>query len=105
METREGDKGRGIRAREGGEAEAWLGMGEVLAMLGRGGGVGKQDGGALKLDIFFKLWDIVGDSFDPMDDVGLLEFANLSLDEPKLVNVICDDGDDIVVGSDPIDDI
>ncbi|GAB4826523.1 hypothetical protein Ancab_039985 [Ancistrocladus abbreviatus] len=50
-----------------------------------------------------KLWDIAGDSSDPMDDVGLLEFANLSLDEPKLVNDICDDGDDIVVGNDPID--
>ncbi|GAB4836514.1 hypothetical protein Ancab_001426 [Ancistrocladus abbreviatus] len=52
-----------------------------------------------------KLWDITGDLFDPMDDVRLLKFANLSLDEPKLVNDICDDGNDIVVGSDPIDDV
>ena len=31
-----------------------------------------------------KMWDIVEDSFDTLEDVGLPEVLNLSLDEPKL---------------------
>ncbi|XP_057985282.1 uncharacterized protein LOC110646134 [Hevea brasiliensis] len=31
-----------------------------------------------------KLWDVGGDQFGSMEDVGVLEFANLSLDEPEL---------------------
>lgn len=31
-----------------------------------------------------KLWDIAGDSLDSFEDGGMLEVANLSLDEPAL---------------------
>ena len=33
-----------------------------------------------------KMWDVGGDAFDSMDDVGFLEFADLSLDEPEFEN-------------------
>lgn len=33
-----------------------------------------------------KMWDVGGDMFDSMEDVGFLEFAELSLDEPDLEN-------------------
>ena len=33
-----------------------------------------------------KMWDVGGDTFDSMEDVGFLEFADLSLDEPELEN-------------------
>nr|GEZ21896.1 hAT dimerization domain, ribonuclease H-like domain protein [Tanacetum cinerariifolium] len=33
-----------------------------------------------------KMWDVGGDAFDSMEDVGFLEFANLSLDEPEFEN-------------------
>ncbi|KAH1220828.1 hypothetical protein GmHk_12G034369 [Glycine max] len=33
-----------------------------------------------------KMWDVGGDAFDSMRDVGFLEFAELSLNEPKLEN-------------------
>lgn len=40
-----------------------------------------------------KLWDIAGDSFDSFEDVGMLEVAHLSLDEPDLEAVVfTDDG-------------
>ncbi|CAL5427429.1 unnamed protein product [Camellia sinensis] len=40
-----------------------------------------------------KLWDIAGDTFDSFDDVGMLEVANLSLDEPEMeVVLFTDDG-------------
>jgi len=32
------------------------------------------------------MWDAGGDAFDSMEDVGFLEFAELSLDEPELEN-------------------
>jgi len=32
------------------------------------------------------MWDVGGDAFDSMRDVGFLEFAELSLNEPKLEN-------------------
>ena len=35
-----------------------------------------------------KMWDIAGDSFDSFDDVGELEIAQLSLDEPELEAVL-----------------
>ncbi|KAI8529872.1 hypothetical protein RHMOL_Rhmol11G0008200 [Rhododendron molle] len=42
-----------------------------------------------------KMWDIAGDAFDSLADVGILEVAELSLDEPELEAVVCtDDGDD-----------
>lgn len=45
-----------------------------------------------------KMWDIAGDAFDSFEDVGTLDIANLSLDEPELeVMLIVDDaprGDD-----------
>lgn len=33
-----------------------------------------------------KMWDVGGDAFDSMEDVGFLEVADLSLDEPELEN-------------------
>ncbi|XP_052620859.1 uncharacterized protein LOC128126784 [Lactuca sativa] len=33
-----------------------------------------------------KIWDVGGDAFDSMEDVGFLEFADLSLDEPDFEN-------------------
>ena len=30
------------------------------------------------------MWHVGGDDFGSMEDVGVLEFANLSLDEPEL---------------------
>ena len=33
-----------------------------------------------------KMWDVGGDAFDSMDDVGFLVFAKLSPDEPELEN-------------------
>ncbi|CAI9297917.1 unnamed protein product [Lactuca saligna] len=33
-----------------------------------------------------KMWDVGGDAFDSMEDVGFLEFADLSLDEPDFEN-------------------
>ncbi|KAF2309709.1 hypothetical protein GH714_004724 [Hevea brasiliensis] len=38
-----------------------------------------------------KLWDIGGDQFGSMEDVGVLEFTNLSLDEPELESVLFDE--------------
>nr|CAD1831664.1 unnamed protein product [Ananas comosus var. bracteatus] len=35
-----------------------------------------------------KMWDVGRDSFDTFDSVGLLEIANLSLDEPDLESVV-----------------
>ena len=32
------------------------------------------------------MWDVGGDAFDSMEDVGSLEFVELSLDEPELEN-------------------
>ncbi|GFS35818.1 hypothetical protein Acr_00g0042300 [Actinidia rufa] len=41
-----------------------------------------------------KTWDIAGDQFGSLEDVGMLEVANLSLDELELeVVVFTDDGD------------
>ncbi|KAL4567592.1 hypothetical protein LXL04_023180 [Taraxacum kok-saghyz] len=34
------------------------------------------------------MWDVGGDAFDSMEDVGFLEVANLSLDEPRFENDI-----------------
>ncbi|GAV83902.1 hypothetical protein CFOL_v3_27347, partial [Cephalotus follicularis] len=40
-----------------------------------------------------KMWDIGGDHHDSFEDVGVLEVANLSLDEPDMEAVIfTDDG-------------
>ncbi|GJS31650.1 hAT dimerization domain, ribonuclease H-like domain protein [Tanacetum coccineum] len=33
-----------------------------------------------------KMWDVGGDAFDSMEDVGFLEFADFSLDEPEFEN-------------------
>ncbi|KAG2279755.1 hypothetical protein Bca52824_050975 [Brassica carinata] len=38
-----------------------------------------------------KMWDVGGDDFDSMEDVGYLEFASLSLDEPYMENGLIDD--------------
>ena len=49
-----------------------------------------------------KMWDISGDAFGSFEDVGMLDVATLSLDEPELENVLFTDdgsvgGDDEVV--------
>ncbi|KAJ1398315.1 Ribonuclease H-like superfamily [Sesbania bispinosa] len=38
-----------------------------------------------------KLWDIAGDEFDLLDEFGILEVANLSLDEPELEVMLFND--------------
>lgn len=38
-----------------------------------------------------KMWDIGGDAYDSMDDVGYIEFAESSLDEPALENKLIGD--------------
>ncbi|KAG5544627.1 hypothetical protein RHGRI_017158 [Rhododendron griersonianum] len=48
-----------------------------------------------------KIWDIAGDQFGTFDDIGMLEVANLSLDEPEMeVVVFTDDGDGDQTNSD-----
>lgn len=44
-----------------------------------------------------KMWDVGGDAFDSLDGVGVLEIADLSLDEPDLEVVLFVDGEDDVV--------
>ena len=34
------------------------------------------------------MWDIAGDEFGPLDEGGMLEVANFSLDEPELEALI-----------------
>ncbi|XP_061366107.1 uncharacterized protein LOC133309353 [Gastrolobium bilobum] len=41
-----------------------------------------------------QMWDIAGDTFDSLDDVGDLQFASLSLDEPEIEAMIIQDGDE-----------
>ena len=42
-----------------------------------------------------RMWDICGDKFDSLEDVGELETAHLSLDEQELKRVVfLDDGED-----------
>ncbi|KAL0418819.1 UNVERIFIED_CONTAM: hypothetical protein Sradi_1295400 [Sesamum radiatum] len=38
-----------------------------------------------------KMWDVTGDAFETIEDVGILEIANLSLDEPELESVLFDE--------------
>ncbi|KAL0289160.1 UNVERIFIED_CONTAM: hypothetical protein Sangu_2625700 [Sesamum angustifolium] len=38
-----------------------------------------------------KMWDVAGDAFETIEDVGILEIANLSLDEPELESVLFDE--------------
>ncbi|KAL0312932.1 UNVERIFIED_CONTAM: hypothetical protein Sradi_5692500 [Sesamum radiatum] len=38
-----------------------------------------------------KIWDMVGDAFETIEDVGILEIANLLLDEPELETVLFDE--------------
>ncbi|KAJ7971487.1 Dimer_Tnp_hAT domain-containing protein [Quillaja saponaria] len=42
-----------------------------------------------------KMWDISGDEWDPLEGAGVLEIANLSLDELDLESVLFTDDDDI----------
>lgn len=46
-----------------------------------------------------KLWDISGDAFDSMEGAGILEVANLSLDEPEMEAILFkdDENDDIEI--------
>ena len=40
------------------------------------------------------MWDVAGDAFGSLNDVGILEVAELSLDEPTLERVLfTDEGD------------
>ena len=41
-----------------------------------------------------KMWDVDGDAFDSLDGLGILEIADLSLDEPDLEAGLFMDGDD-----------
>ncbi|XP_028095818.1 disease resistance protein RPM1-like [Camellia sinensis] len=42
-----------------------------------------------------KMWDIAGDNFDSLDDIGMLGIANLSLDEPAMEAILfTDEGED-----------
>ncbi|XP_048139360.1 uncharacterized protein LOC115735362 isoform X2 [Rhodamnia argentea] len=43
-----------------------------------------------------KMWDIGGDAFDTFEDVGVLEVASLSLDEPEMESVVFSEGVDNV---------
>ncbi|XP_048131980.1 uncharacterized protein LOC115732504 isoform X2 [Rhodamnia argentea] len=43
-----------------------------------------------------KMWDIGGDAFDTFQDVGVLEVASLSLDEPDIESVLLSGGADNV---------
>ncbi|PKU70919.1 hypothetical protein MA16_Dca021038 [Dendrobium catenatum] len=47
-----------------------------------------------------KIWDVTRDGFECLDDMGLLEVANLSLDEPELEAMIFNDDD--IEGQKPI---
>lgn len=40
-----------------------------------------------------KMWDVGADEFGSMEDTGILEVANLSLDEPELESVLFNDDD------------
>ncbi|PKU82323.1 hypothetical protein MA16_Dca005328 [Dendrobium catenatum] len=35
-----------------------------------------------------RMWDVDGDGFESIEDMGILEIANLSLDEPELEAMI-----------------
>ncbi|PKU61085.1 hypothetical protein MA16_Dca020458 [Dendrobium catenatum] len=35
-----------------------------------------------------RIWDVAGDGFESLEDMGILEIANLSLDEPELEAMI-----------------
>ncbi|PKU60367.1 hypothetical protein MA16_Dca028320 [Dendrobium catenatum] len=35
-----------------------------------------------------RMWDVAGDGFESLEDMGILEIANLSLDEPELEAMI-----------------
>ncbi|KAG5521605.1 hypothetical protein RHGRI_033985 [Rhododendron griersonianum] len=51
-----------------------------------------------------KMWDIAGDAFDTFGDVGELEIAQLSLDEPELEAVVfTDDGNDGEIGDEAME--
>lgn len=50
-----------------------------------------------------KMWDIAGDNFDSLDDIGMLGIANLSLDEPAMEAVLfTDEGEDGGGGEDVV---
>lgn len=51
-----------------------------------------------------KMWDIGGDSFDSLEGAGILEVANLSLDEPDMEAVVFADGDDEIDDEEPLPD-
>ncbi|KAI8549138.1 hypothetical protein RHMOL_Rhmol06G0003300 [Rhododendron molle] len=51
-----------------------------------------------------KMWDIVGDVFDSFGDVGELDIAQLSLNEPELEDVVfTNDGDDGEIGDEAME--
>lgn len=39
------------------------------------------------------MWDVAGDIFDSMDDIGILGIVDLFLDEPDLEAVVFNDDD------------
>ncbi|KAI8549143.1 hypothetical protein RHMOL_Rhmol06G0003800 [Rhododendron molle] len=51
-----------------------------------------------------KMWDIVRDVFDSFGDVGELDIAQLSLDEPEVEAVVfTNDGDDGEIGDEAME--
>ena len=42
------------------------------------------------------MWDVGGDSFESLSGVGILEVANLSLEEPELESASFEDGSNVV---------
>ena len=52
-----------------------------------------------------KMWDIAEDSFDTLEDVGLPEVLNLSLDEPELKSVIFNDNEETGGGGDEANEV
>ena len=50
-----------------------------------------------------KMWDVGGDSFDSLDDLGILEIANLSLDEPELEAIVFSNEDEELEEEDNIE--
>jgi hypothetical protein len=51
------------------------------------------------------MWDVGGDGFESLSGVGILEVANLSLDEPEMESVSFEGGDDNDTDQNPRNDV
>jgi hypothetical protein len=52
-----------------------------------------------------RTWDVGGDGFESLSGVGILEVANLSLDEPEMESVSFEGGDDNDTDQNPRNDV